>query len=197
MTIAAVAVLTFAVAGCGATFTNPVKETANDPFVVKDGSHYLLVESTERAVWITRSAEHNLTDIADGERTQVWSAPGEGPNCRDVWAPELHHMGDKWYIYYAATTCDGADVNRRMFVLESVGDDPLGPYVDRGKISDADDRWAIDGTRFELGDRAFYLWSGWPTDENGQQNLYIAEMSSPTKLKGRSVLLSEPTLDFE
>ena len=185
------------VSGCAATFTNPIKEVANDPYVVQDGSHYLLVESADGGIWITTSPRDNLTDLESGERTQVWSTPADGPNCRDVWAPELHHVGSKWYIYYAATTCDGNNANHRMFVLESETDDPLGPYADRGKIADENDRWAIDGTRFEFGDHAYFAWSGWPGESDGQQNLYIAEMADPLTLRGAGVLISEPTLDFE
>jgi GH43 family beta-xylosidase len=184
-------------AGCAQTFTNPIAEVANDPYVIRDGSHYLLIESAPGGLWVTRSPDDNLTDLADGERTQVWSTPSDGPNCADVWAPELHHVDERWYIYYAATTCDGVNANHRMFVLESEGDDPLGPYADRGKIADSNDRWAIDGTRFEFSGRAYFVWSGWPRAIDGQQNLYIAAMSSPTTIEGAGVLLSEPTLDFE
>ena len=195
--LAGAVVLTAALAGCAASFTNPIKEVGNDPYVIKDGSHYLLIESADGGLWITQSPENNLTEIEQGERTQVWTTPSEGPNCADVWAPELHRIGDKWYIYYAATTCDRDNANHRMFVLESEGDDPLGPYTDRGQITDANDRWAIDGTRFEFGGRAYYAWSGWPGDEDGQQNLYIAEMSSPTTIEGAGVVISEPTEEFE
>ncbi|MBD3941799.1 glycoside hydrolase family 43 protein [Microbacterium sp. NEAU-LLC] len=195
--LTATALTAAALAGCAPTFNNPIKDVANDPYVVKDGSHYLLIESAEDGIWVTASPEKNLTDIAQGVRTKVWTAPSDGPNCRDVWAPELHHIDTRWYVYYAATTCDEDNAGHRMFVLESAGDDPLGPYTDLGKITDAADRWAIDGTRFEFQDRAYFAWSGWPGTADGQQNLYIAEMTSPTTLAGTGVLISEPTLDFE
>lgn len=193
----AVVVMVSVLAGCAASFTNPIKEVGNDPYVVQNGAHYLLIESENDALWITTSPEKNLTDLNQGARTKAWTAPTEGPNCADMWAPELHHVGEKWYIYYAATTCDHDNVNHRMFVLESEGDDPLGPYIDRGKIADENDRWAIDGTRFEFGGRAYFAWSGWPGDADGQQNLYIAEMNSPMSLKDTGVMISQPTLEFE
>lgn len=197
VTIATAVVLASALAGCAPAFTNPIKDVANDPYVIQDGSHYLLVESAEGGIWITTSPEDNLTDLEQGERTRVWTPPADGPNCRDVWAPELHRVESKWYIYYAATTCDRDNANHRMFVLESETDDPLGPYLDRGKIADDADRWAIDGARFEFGGRVYFAWSGWPAATDGQQNLYLAEMTSPTTLAGTGVLISEPTLDFE
>jgi GH43 family beta-xylosidase len=66
----------------------------------------------------------------------VWTYPTSGPNCNGVWAPELHYLSGKWYIYYAATTCDNNNANHRMFVLEGNSQDPLGSYTDKGKIYD-------------------------------------------------------------
>ncbi len=180
----------------GPTFENPVLSAGADPWVVRWRSAYLLVESRDGGIWIRRSPADDLTGIASGTETKIWSYPADGPNSTDVWAPELHRIGDRWYVYYAATA-GKVNAKHRMFVLESTSSDPLGSYVDRGKIADAADRWAIDGTRFTWKGRAYFVWSGWPAATDGQQNLYIALMRSPTELIGTGVLLSSPTLPFE
>ena len=180
-----------------ATFENPIKVAGADPFVVQWKGSYLLIESRDGGIWITRSARNDLTDFDSGSQVKIWSAPADGPDCADVWAPELHAIGDRWYVYFAATTCDKNNANHRMFVLESSSADPLGSYVDKGRISDAADRWAIDGTQFAWQGKRYFVWSGWPGRKNGQQNLYIARMSSATKLVGTGVLLAEPTEPFE
>jgi len=63
-------------------------------------------------------------------------------NGKNVWAPELHLLNGKWYIYYAAD--DGQNANHRMWALESQTSDPQGPYIEHGCLET--DGWAIDGT---------------------------------------------------
>ena len=178
----------------GPTFANPIKSQGQDPWVIKDGDHYLLAESRDGGIWLTVSPKDDLTGIDSGTAHRIWASPVDGPDSQDVWAPELHHIGGHWYVYFAATTADKNNANHRMFVLESSTDDPLSTYTDKGRIADAAGRWAIDGTRFSWKGQDYFVWSGWPGGTDGQQNLYIARMTSPTTLAGTGVLLSEPTL---
>jgi len=182
-----------------ATFTNPVADVGNDPYVIEHDGAYLLVESRSGgSLWVTRSSPGNLTDAFwSGTSVKVWEPPLDGPACSDVWAPELHLVDDSWFIYYAATTCDGDNANHRMFALESEGPDPQGGYVDRGQVTDSTDRWAIDGTTFVDDGQRYFVWSGWDGEVDGQQNLYAAPMSDPVTISGPRVLLSEPTLPWE
>jgi GH43 family beta-xylosidase len=76
--------------------------------------------------------------IAEAEYKDVWFPPLTGANTSNIWAPELHFIAGKWYIYYAAD--DGQNENHRMFALESVTDDPLGAYVDKGMM---EHRWPL------------------------------------------------------
>ena len=84
----------------------------------------------------------------------VWTAPWNGPASKEVWAPELHSINGRWYIYFAAS--DGENKNHRAWVLESRGSNPFGPYSLHGPLYTGDDpnlsvqnRWAIDLTVFE------------------------------------------------
>src|SRR5438046_2470162 len=85
----------------GATFTNPIKEAGADPFVVRWQGYYLLIESRDGGIWITRSPRNDLTDLDSGKQVRIWDYPVDGPDCADVWAPELHRIGDRWYVYFA------------------------------------------------------------------------------------------------
>lgn len=182
----------------GPTFTNPIRATGQDPFVSTYQQHYLLVESRDDGIWIVQSAKNDLTGIGKQHTDRhVWTPPESGPNCSDLWAPELHHLDGRWYIYYAATTCDADNKNHRMFVLESTGDSPFGPYQDRGRVVGTADHWSIDGTVISWAGRHYFVWSGWPGSQDGQQNLYIAAMTSPTALAGPRVLLSSPSNVWE
>jgi GH43 family beta-xylosidase len=182
----------------GPTFTNPIDETGADPWVVRFEQHYYLSEAQGSTITIVRSPKDDLTDLEQGTTQVVWTSPGDGADCADVWAPELHHIGKHWYIYFAATTCDKDNANHRMFVLESAGDDPMGSYRDRGKVAGGSDLWAIDGTRIAWKGEAYFVWSGWPPNTSDtEQDLYIAEMASPTRLRGKGVRLASPSLDWE
>src|SRR3954469_4296747 len=181
-----------------ASFQNPIKAAGADPFVVQWQGSYLLIESRDGGIWITRSPKNDLTDLDGGKQVRIWDYPADGPSCADVWAPELHAVGDRWYVYFAATTCDKDNANHRMFVLESTSADPMGAYRDRGKIADTADRWAIDGTRIAWKGKAYFAWSGWPPGTSDtEQDLYLAEMASPTKLRGKGVRIATPTLGWE
>jgi GH43 family beta-xylosidase len=178
----------------GATFKNPILPAPSaDPWVIFHEGYYYYCESRHQdTIWVRRS--RSLTDLNQHEGTMVWSAPAFGANSKSLWAPELHFIEGKWYIYYAAD--NGLNENHRMWVLESVTSDPTGPYRSRGCLET--DGWAIDGTVLTMPDGALYfVWSGWPGANNGQQNLYIAPMSNPWTLSGKRVLLATPEHAWE
>lgn len=174
------------------TFVNPVYEGA-DPFVYKhtDGTYYFCQSEGDRGIAVWRS--NRLTD--KGIRRLVWSPPKTGWNTSGIWAPELHHLDGRWYIYYAADS--GENKDHRMGVLESVSADPQGKYVDKGMLytgdeveSGAKNRWAIDGTPLRMGGRLYFIWSGWEAAED-EQWLYIAEMENPWTIRTNRVKLAE------
>lgn len=198
--IAAMLLTGCAAAAPGATFTNPIVPVGQDPYVTQWQHRYLLIEErNDNEIWVRESRPDNLTGIAtSGSSHRVWTTPTTGSHCTDVWAPELHHIGARWYIYYSATTCDGDNDNHRNFVLESATDNPLGRYIDRGLLGGTSAAaWAIDGTEFALHGRRYFVWSGWPDSSGSEQDLLIERMASPVSLAGKPVLLSRPTLSWE
>jgi len=157
------------------------------------GGFYYYSESREkRHLFIRRS--RTIAGIGHDEGVCVWSAPAWGKNSDNVWAPELHLIDGKWFIYYAAD--DGRNENQRMWVLESEGTDPRGKYHCAGWLDTGG--WAIDGTVMALDDgRRYFLWSGWPGRHNGQQNIYAAAMKDPAMIAGSRVLIATPDEPWE
>jgi GH43 family beta-xylosidase len=128
-----------------------------------------------------------------GPEHLVWKAPDTGPASREVWAPELHLLDGRWYIYFAAS--DGHNKDHRAWVLQSAGSDPFGPYTLHGPLYtggdpdlSSDNHWAIDLTVLESGNRLYAIWSGW---QSGQdiQHLYIAPMKDPLTMAAPRVHL--------
>jgi len=179
-----------------ATFTNPIvkSQDAADPWMVYRAGYYYFTFTLGNRIEIWKSA--TITGVEQGTRVTVWQAPPTGTQCCNIWAPELHFINGRWYIYYAAD--DGNDINHRMYVLESTGDDPQGTYINKGKINAPTDRWAIDGSVLRKPDGSLYfIWSGWTNPNPGPQNIYIAPMSNPWTISGERTLISSPTNSWE
>jgi GH43 family beta-xylosidase len=170
------------------TFTNPILPAPSfDPWMVCDGGYYYYCESTGRHIYIRKTKR--IPELAQAKPILIWSAPEKGANSDHVWAPELHRIGKKWYIYFAAD--DGPNENHRMWVLESTSDDPLKGFIEKGRLET--ERWAVDGTVLQMEDRRLYfVWSGWPGKTHEKQNIYIAPMKNPYTISGQRVLIATP-----
>jgi GH43 family beta-xylosidase len=166
-----------------------------DPFVVHHEGAFLLIQTArnDRRIVIKR-----FTDLGRMDRnhtTVIWKPLRGSARGRNLWAPELHEINGRWYVYYAA--CDGQNENHRMYVLEA--DHPLGPYHSLGKICDPrHDHWAIDMTVLQHEGRLYAVWSGWEGESDGfPQHLYIAPMADPCTLSGERVRISSPDQEWE
>lgn len=172
-----------------ADFVNPIAEGA-DPWVVRHrGAYYWCQTEGNLGVAIWRS--ERLTE--QGVKRVVWRAPETGPHRAQVWAPELHFLDGRWYVYTAAS--DGRNENHRSIVLESATDDPLSEYRFKSELYTGDEpdtgrnnRWSIDLTVLEHRGRRYAIWSGWESDAD-VQHLYIAAMSNPWTISSRRIRL--------
>lgn len=180
-------------------FQNPLKKAdgtdlgGGDPFVTYNNGKYYYLSTNGYDIKIAVSK--NLHEISIPERTvTVWV----NPNKKVVWAPELHYLRGRWYIYF--TNADNDDyLTRRMYVLRSKTTDPVGEYEYMGKIYDSKhDYVALDGTAFEWNNELYYVYSGHPEkNKHGYQSLYIAHMSNPYTLDSERVLISKPDYSWE
>lgn len=182
------------------SFSNPIARGA-DPWVIQHAGHYYYCEpvtDTSIAIWKTDCFTRR------GTRQIVWKAPRQGWNSNLIWAPELHRLDGRWFIYYAASAAPRENASHRIGVLECLTQDPLGAYIDRGMLYTGDDplcrsdnRWAIDATVLELHGQRYLLWSGWP-DGADLQYLYIAPLKNPWTTAGPRVRLCDnATFDWE
>jgi len=186
------------------TFTNPVA-TGADPWVVKQNGTYYLAQSKDNGIWVYASPK--LSSVASANGTRVWSAPDTGWNRTNIWAPELHFIDGRWYIYYAGGRSGPPFIAQHAGVLQSAGAEPLGPYTDMGMLYTGDDiaggtgnRWSIDLTVHTIGSQLYAVWSGWESDattDRTPQHLYIARMSNPWTIATNRVKLSSPTASWE
>lgn len=176
------------------TFTNPLLPSGADPWsIYKDGYYYYTNTLGDRIdIWKTTS----LADLKTAQRKTIWTPPAGTSYSKEIWAPEIHFIQGKWYVYFAAD--DGKNDNHRLYVLENASANPLeGTWTFRGKISDASDKWAIDGSVFEHNRQLYMVWSGWEGNTNGRQDLYIAKLKNPWTIEGNRVKISHPEHAWE
>ena len=184
-----------------ATFINPLWANGADPWIYQEGGTYyytythgskVVLQKTKRISGLYESMYY-----PDSANTSSWTPPARTNYSSNIWAPELHKIDGKWYIYFAAD--NGSNANHRMYVLENTNPDPFkGTWEFKGKMTDTTDIWAIDGTVFEYKNQWYTVWSGWVSKTpTGVQNLYIAKMSNPWTIDGNRVLISTPDSGWE
>ena len=168
--------------------------TTRDPYVIEHNNMYYMCFTKE-----TQSIYISCADTIDGlihaESKCVYIPEENREYSKQLWAPELHIIDNKCYIYVACS--DGDNHNHRMYVLENNSNDPIDDYTMHGKIMDKSDKWAIDGTVMRYKGENYFVWSGWEGDTNICQNLYIAKMKSPYELATERVMISTPEYDWE
>ncbi|MBB6735315.1 family 43 glycosylhydrolase [Cohnella zeiphila] len=177
------------------SFRNPIVARAADPWVLRhsDGNYYFMYTQGGR-LELTQSA--SLTGIASGRKKTVWAPPPEGPYSYHLWAPEIHRLNGKWYIYYTANDGSGGDASRRICVLENGESDPLeGDWEWKGAL--ATPVPGLDGTVMPLGDDLYFLYAGYGHFPDYGSALYISRMDNPWTLRGEHVLLSAPAMEWE
>ena len=183
-----------AVAQSSATFTNPLLPAGADPWCIYKNGFYYYTHTTGKniTIWKTKS----IAQLRTAQKKIVFTPPSTGPYSKEIWAPEIHWLQGKWYIYFAADS--GNNVDHRLWVLENDAADPLdGEWKMKGKLTTPDDKWSIDGSVYEHNKQLYLIWSGWEGDINFQQNIYICAMINPWTTTGARVKISAPDLDWE
>lgn len=180
--------------GSAQTFTNPLLPSGADPWsIYKDGFYYYTHTLQDSLViWKTK----DLADLKHAERKTIFLPPAGSAYSKEIWAPEIHFIENKWYVYFAAD--NGENKNHRMYVLENSAADPMSNnWVLKGKVADPTDKWAIDGSVFYHKKQLYMVWSGWEGDENGKQEIFIAKMKNPYTIDGKRYKISTPQLEWE
>lgn len=119
-----------------------------DPFVlVHDGKYYMY--GTRAANFGCKTAGFDVyvgTDLENwSEPIEVFNSENNGFNREVNWAPEVHKVGDKFYMLATFTKADGL---RGTHIL--VSDSPTGQFKPHSMNSLTPDGWeCLDGTLYE------------------------------------------------
>ena len=176
------------------TFHNPIMPGGADPWMYRhhDGHYYFMVTRGDR---LELYQSRSMIRIAGGRRQTVWLPPKEGPGSRELWAPEIHYIHGKWYIYFTASDGSG-DASRKIYVLENESADPMdGHWINRGPVNTA--LPGLDGTVLAHGGKLYFMYAGYGRFPEYGSAIYAALLSNPWTLEGPEVLLTKPEYDWE
>lgn len=174
-----------------------------DPYVYRhsDGTWYFTASVPEYDRIILRESK-SLEGLAIAHEHVIWEKHDKGRMSANIWAPEIHFLDGRWYIYFAAGEVD--DIWKiRPYILECSQNPMDGPWIENGKMQCADSdhfsfrSFSLDATVFESNAKRYFVWAEKTGVGRQISNLYISEMESPTKLKTAQVLLTTPDYDWE
>lgn len=179
-----------------------ILEQRADPWVYlhTDGYYYFTASVPEYDLIELRRAK-SLQALRTAEPVIAWVKHETGPMSDLIWAPELHHIHGKWYLYFAAAK--SRDIvnglfDHRMFVLENESTNPLeGEWIEKGQVQTEWDSFALDATVFEHKGTHYLVWAQKDPSIDGNSNVYIAELETPWTIKLPQVMLTKPEYDWE
>jgi GH43 family beta-xylosidase len=179
-------------------FPNPVVAQRADPHLTlhTDGWYYFTATVPEYDRLELRRAK-TIAALATAETKTIWRKHATGAMGSHIWAPELHHIAGKWYIYFAAGGAEKVwDI--RIYVLENSAANPLdGEWRERGQLKTNWESFALDATTFEHRGTRYLCWAQKDPKIKGNTNLYLAKMDTPTSITGPQVMISQPDLPWE
>lgn len=196
-----------------AVYPFPLMPERGDPMAIQYNGGYLFMatddERGQRTLKI-RWAEH-LRDVPDQRDHVIFTANDEGDYSGCLWAPELHWVGGRLCIFFAAGMPHWYTVQSRVMWLE--GSDPLSAacWSAPRRMERPDGTWlthdgisiTLDMTVVPTKCGSYVVWSQRPIYQDplrcGTADLYIAKLNDakPWRLASDPVLLTRPEYGWE
>ena len=179
-------------------FPNPLIRQRADPWILRhtDGFHYFMGTLPEYDRLELRRAP-TIEGLANAEPKTIWRKHATGPMGSHIWAPEIHFIDGRWYIYFAAGEAERV-WNIRIYVLENASPNPFeGEWIERGQLKTGRESFSLDATTFVHRGQRYLLWAQRDPAIQGNTNLYLGKMDSPTSIAGSPTMLSRPEFAWE
>lgn len=177
-------------------YNNPIAAQRADPWVQKVGETYYLIATAPEYDRIEIRKSNTINGLGTAEAKVIWTKHETGIMGAHIWAPELHRIDGKWYVYFAAGDAENV-WNIRMYALSNEADDPTeGEWKEEGRIYSHEDSFSLDATTFEHKGKRYYIWAQSTPGKSGT-SLFMSEMASPTELKGEPIIITTPEFDWE
>lgn len=191
------------------SYPNPFIPERADPYVTRGSDGYYYFTASYPALHdefhgydrIILRRSKTVEGLASAEEKTVWLAHKDGIMAKHIWAPEIHEIKGKWYIFFAAGNSDDK-WHIRPYVLSCNGSDPINDsWTERGRVQPlTEDKvsfnsFSLDMTYFEHKGKHYLIWA----EIIGASSLFMAETDPecPWKLTSMPILLSKPEFDWE
>ncbi len=204
---------TYTLQGTLQYFSNPLIAERADPYIIYDAEEKCYYFTSSWPAYGNRDSGYDriairksdtLEGLANAEDNIVWKAHTSGEQMYHIWAPELHKINGKWYLYYAASTSDNG-WGIRCFVLACEDQNAIlkaESWTEKGKFTDKDggtkgfDDMCLDMTYFEKGQKGYVIWA-YKTDGISMLKLAEVDKNFPWKLASNPITLSTPEYEWE
>lgn len=188
----------FAPAAEPAVYPNPLVLQRADPWVFRhgDGYYYFMGTVPEYDRLELRRAR-TIGGLASADAKTIWKKHPAGIMGAHIWAPEIHFIAGKWYVYFSAGAA-GKIWDIRIYVLENASANPLeGEWIEKGQLNTGWESFALDATTFGHKGVNYLLWAQKDPKIRGNTNIYLAKMDTPWSITGAAVMLSKPEHPWE
>ncbi|MGW1323689.1 family 43 glycosylhydrolase [Streptomyces antibioticus] len=180
------------------TYTNPIAAQRADPHIVRhtDGYYYFTATVPAYDRIVLRRAT-TLQGLSTAQEVTIWTRHSSGVMGAHIWAPEIHFIDGRWYVYFAAGATDDVWAIR-MYVLEGTGANPLtAAWTEKGQIRTTWESFSLDATTFVVGGVRYLAWAQRNPAEDNNTSLFIARLANPWTISGTPAEISQPTLSWE
>lgn len=179
-------------------FNNPIAEQRADPWVHKTdaGEYYLIATVPEYDRIVIRKAA-SINGLKEAKDKEIWHKHEKGVMGSHIWAPELHRIDGKWYVYFAAGESENI-WNIRIWVLSNASANPMeGKWTEEGQLKTKRESFSLDATTFDHNGKRYLIWAQNVRGGNHGTALVLSEMKNPTTLTGPEVVITEPEFSWE
>ncbi|KLE35955.1 family 43 glycosylhydrolase [Aurantiacibacter luteus] len=177
---------------------NPLIFQRADPWVTRDGEgRYLFTASVPEYDRIILRRSDTLAGLSRAAEITLWHRPVSGRMGGHIWAPEIHQIGGRWCVYFAAGDAD--EVFRiRTYALACEGEDPMDDrWSVLGQLQAPWDSFCLDATSFQHRGTDYLCWAQHEPGIETNSNLYLAPLATPLTFAAPPLRLTVPTLDWE
>ncbi|MFQ9933065.1 MAG: family 43 glycosylhydrolase [Lachnospiraceae bacterium] len=182
-----------------------------DPYITKgsDGYYYFTASypmyganDSEGYDRIILRRSRTIEGLAEAEEKVIWDESESDTAHRFIWAPEIHEINGKWYVYFAASGQANNVWDINCHVIACDGSDPYNDtWTDKGKFQAVSGDtlpftgFSLDMTYFECGGKHYVIWA----QKVGESNVYMAPINpdEPWKTTGKAILLTKPEYYWE
>lgn len=189
-----------------------------DPYIYRhsDGKYYFIASHTDAGhnldgkyqyLYLILRCADTLEDLTDNsgrykEKIIYEKAPLDGGlKSPHLWAPEIHVINGRWYVYYTASISDTSSWRIRPHCLECEGADPMeNAWIPKGPVKTTVDGdiaftdFSLDHTYLHHNNEDYFLWA---QKTDNISDIFIAKLENPWTVCTPAVRLTHPEYNWE